>query len=214
MHSFRVQNIKGDLSLSNSPALIISIIIIALLLFLGMCELLYLDITGLGLRKALHEFPAAAKELGFIQEKDRSSRPFGTYAGIYNGYNFTIDPDSNATVQLHMNPVPGVEEFSTRQGQTNFDSGDKGFDNFFKTRLVSAELGQKLREAVAFLAYTVEFGKRWKGKYNYIRMYKDSIYCSFKYGSGHYIPASVLEKIIPDLVKLADLLQAAVAEKK
>ena len=156
----------------------------------------------------------AAKELGFIQEKDRSSRPFGTYAGIYNGYNFTIDPDSNATVQLHMNPVPGVEEFSTRQGQTNFDSGDKGFDNFFKTRLVSAELGQKLREAVAFLAYTVEFGKRWKGKYNYIRMYKDSIYCSFKYGSGHYIPASVLEKIIPDLVKLADLLQAAVAEKK
>ena len=200
--------------MSNSPALIISIIIIALLLFVGFCELLYLDITGLGRRKALREFPAAAKKFGFIQKKSRSSRPFGTYTGTYKGYNFTIEPDSNATVQLHMDPVPGIEEFITRQGQTNFDSGDKGFDNVFKTRLVSAELGQTLREAVAFLTYTVQFGKRWKGKYNYIQIYKDSIYCSFKYGSGHYIPASVLEKIIPDLVKLADLLQAAVIKKK
>ena len=200
--------------MSNSPALIISIIIIALLLFLGVCELFYLDITGLGRRKALHEFPEAAKKFGFIQEKSRSSRPFGTYTGTYNGYNFTIDPDSNATVRLHMDPVPGIEEFITRQGQTNFDSGDKGFDNVFKTRLVSAELGQKLREAVAFLAYAVQFGKRWKGKYNYIQIYEDSIYCSFKYGNGRYIPGPVLEKIIPDLAKLAGLLQAAVAEKR
>ena len=55
--------------MSNSPALIISIIIIALLLFLGFCELLYLDITGLGRRKALHEFPAAAKNLVLFRKK-------------------------------------------------------------------------------------------------------------------------------------------------
>ena len=200
--------------MSNSPILIIVQCIIVLIICLGICEFFYMDITGLGRRKAFREFPEAAKKFGFIQKKSRSSKPFGTYTGIYNGYNFKIDPDSNATVHLEMNPVPGLTEFITRQGQTNFDSGDKGFDNVFKTRLVSAELGQKLREAVAFLAYAVQFGKRWKGKCNYIQIYEDSIYCSFKYGSGHYIPASVLEKIIPDLIKFADLLQAAVPEKK
>jgi len=199
--------------MSDSPVLVISIIIIALLLFIGICDFFYMDITGLGRRKALREFPAAAQKFGFIPPKKQPSRQFGTYTGIYKGYNFKIDPDSNATIRLEMNPVPGLTEFITRQGQTNFDSGDKGFDKFFKIRLVSAELGQKLREAVAFLTYTVQFGKRWKGKYNYIQIYKGSIYCSFKYGSGHYIPVSALEKIIPDMVRLADLLQTAVIEK-
>ena len=200
--------------MSNSPILISIQTIIVLLVCLGICDFFYMDITGLGRRKALRKFPEAAQKFGFIQEKSRSSRPFGIYTGIYKGYNFKINPDSNATIHLEMNPVPGLTEFITRQGQTNFDSGDKGFDKFFKTRLVSPELGQKLREAVAFLTYTVQFGKRWKRKYNYIQIYEDSIYCSFKYGSGRYIPGPVLEKIIPDLVKIADLLQAAVAEKK
>ncbi len=199
--------------MSNSPALIISIITIALLLFIGICELLYLDITGLGRRKAFREFPEVAKKFGFIQKKSRSSKPFGTYTGAYSGYNFKIDPDSNATIQLQMNPIPGLKEFITHKGHTNFDSGDQRFDHFFKTRLVSAKLGQKLRKATHFITYAVQFGRAWKGKYNYIQIYSDSIYCSFKYGSGHYIPASILEKIIPDMVKLADLLQAAVAEK-
>ena len=196
--------------MSNSLVLIISIIIIALLIFLGVGELFYLDITGRGHKKALREFPEAAEKFGFTSKKGGSARPFGIYAGTYNGYNFTIDPDSNATIQMHMAPVSGLKEFITRQGQTNFDSGDPEFDYFFKTRLVSAELGRKLSNATLLLNYTAQFGKRWKGKYNYIQIYKDSIYCSFKYGSGHYIPGSVLEKIIPDLVKLADLLQAAV----
>ena len=197
----------------NSPVMIFMETIIVLLVCLGICEFFHMDITGLGRRKALREFPEAAQKFGFVHKKSRSSRPFGTYTGIYSGYSFKIDPDSNATIHLEMNPVSGLTEFITRKGKTNFDSGDKGFDRFFKTRIVSAELGQKLREATAFLAYTVQFGKRWNGKYNYIQIYKDSIYCSFKYGNGHYIPASVLKKIIPDMVRLADLLQAAVAEK-
>ena len=151
--------------------------------------------------------------MALYKKKSRSSRQFGTYTGVYNGYTFTIDPDRNATVHLQMDPIPGLKEFITRKGQTNFDSGDQGFDNFFKTRLVSVELGRKLREAAPFVTYTVQFGRTWKGKYNYVQIYDDGIYCSFKYGNGYYIPASVLERIIPDLVKLADLLQAAVTEK-
>ena len=52
--------------MSDSPLLVISVIIIALLLFVGICDFFYLDITGLGRRKAFREFPATAQKFGFI----------------------------------------------------------------------------------------------------------------------------------------------------
>ena len=57
--------------MSDSPVLVICIIIIAaLLLFLGVCELFYLDITGLGcVEKALREFPEAAKKIWIYPPK-------------------------------------------------------------------------------------------------------------------------------------------------
>lgn len=195
--------------MSDSPVLVIFIIVIACLLFLGVCELLYLDITGLGRRKAVREFPAAAQKFGFSLKKSRSTGQIGLYAGSYNGYHFTVEPDRSATVHLRMKPVPGLEVFITRQGRTNFDSGDPQFDAFFRTRLVSAELGRHLRASSPFVNFAVKFCRRWKGRYDYIQIYPDSIYCAFKYGSGHYIPAPVLEQVIPDMVKLADGLQAA-----
>ena len=198
--------------MSHSPGLVVAITIGALLLLWGITQYLNLDILGFGRRKAMREFPEEAKRLGFDLKTSRSGE-FGVYSGKYKGYFFSIDPDSNATIHLQMKPVPGLKEFMTKQGEMNFNSGNKEFDSLFRTRLVSPELGQKLSSAKPFITFAVQFGRRWKSKCNYIQIYDSSIYCSFKYGNGSYIPASILKQIVPEMVKLADLLQSAFKSK-
>ena len=194
---------------ANSMAMIIVKFVFAVILVLAACELLFLDITSLGRRKAMRQFPVAAKTFGFVRQPSRASKPIGTYTGTYKGYDFKIDPDSNATIQLQMKPIDGIREFITKKGETNFQSGVPQFDSLFKTRLVSEELGQRLRNDKRFFTFAAQFAKRWRWKSNYIQIYSDSIYCSLKYGNGRYIPASVLEQIVPDIVELANFLQAA-----
>lgn len=194
---------------NHSMAMIIVKFVLAVMLGLVVCQLLFLDITGLGRRKAMRRFPKAAETYGFVRQPSRASKPIGTYTGTYKGYYFKIDPDSNATILLQMEPVGGITEFLTKKGETNFQSSDPRFDSQFKTRLISTELGQRLNREKQFLEFAAQFARRWRWKANYIQIYSDSIYCSLKYGNGRYIPASVLEDIIPDMVELADRLQTA-----
>lgn len=183
--------------------------IVAIILALVVCELLFIDITGLGRRKAQRQFPAAAQQFGFIRQKSRASKPIGDYAGEYGGYHFLIEPDRNATIQLQMKPLEGLDELMTRKGASNFESGDDSFDSRFKTRSASAEMAGRIQQAPEFLQYAATFAGKWRWKANYIQIRPDAIYCSLKYGNGRYIPASALEQIIPEMVKLADLLQSA-----
>lgn len=190
-------------------ALIIAINVLAVILLLAANRLLFLDITGQGRRKAMQQFPAAAKTFGFVRQKSRPSEPIGTYAGTYQGYAFKLSPDNNATIQLQMKPIDGIREFITKKGDTNFQSSNPQFNGLFKTRLVSAALGQRLDHDKRFLAFAAQFARQWRWESNYIQIYPDSIYCSLKYGNGRYIPASVLKQIIPEMVELANRLQTA-----
>ena len=52
---------------ANSMAMIIVKFVFAVILVLAACELLFLDITSLGRRKAMRQFPVAAKTFGFCQ---------------------------------------------------------------------------------------------------------------------------------------------------
>jgi len=97
----------------------------------------------------------------------------------------------------------------TRKGDSNFESGDASFDGAFKTRRASAEMAGKIKGSPELLQFAAQFASHWKWKANYIQVYPDAVYCSLKYGNGRYIPASVLKTIIPEMVTLADLLQAA-----
>ncbi len=191
--------------MSNSSGVVIVLIIGALLSLWAITQYLNLDILGFGKRKAMRNFPIEAKKLGFTLKTSRSGE-FGVYSGKYRGYFFTIDPDSNATIHLQMKSIPGLKELTTKQGDTNFKSGDKEFDTLFKTRLASDHLAKKLRQGMPFTTFAVQFGKRWKRKCRFIQFYHDGIYCSLSFGNGSYIPAPVLEQIIPDMVRLADLL--------
>jgi len=182
--------------------------IIAIILTLAVCELLFFDITGLGRRKALREFPAAAQQFGFVRQKSRASKPIGDYAGEYRGYHFVVEPDRNATIQLQMKPLEGLKEMMTRKGDSNFESGDASFDGLFKTRRASTEMAGRIQRSPEFLQYAARFAGQWRWKANYIQIHSDAIYCSLKYGNGRYIPASVLAQIVPEMATLADLLQA------
>ena len=197
--------------MSNSPGLVVAVTIGALLSFWGITHLLNLDMLGFGKKKAMREFPEEAKKLGFRLKTSRHGQ-FGVYSGKYNGYFFTIDPDSNATIHLSMPTIPGLR-LSTIYNKTDFETGSPGFDQLFSERSAPPEIREKLCGAKKLLAFADTFGTRWKKKCRFIKVVQDGIYCSFKYGSSSYIPAPVLEKIVPDLVELANLIQAAAKSK-
>ena len=132
---------------------------------------------------------------------------FGVYSGSYKGYLFSIAPDRQATVHMKMESVPGLQELHTSKGKTNFDSGHHIFDDCFKTRIASEDFKKYLSEIRGFTESASKFCKKWKNKCDYIQIYKDSIYCSLKYGNSSYIPASVLKEIVPDMAELGAELQ-------
>ena len=195
----------------DSSVLVILITIGAFLLFLGITQYLDLDILGIGRRKAMREFPKEAERLG-LSLKTRRPKEFGVYKGKYKGYFFTIDPDSNATIYLRMKTLPGLA-LNTIYHKTNFNTGNSTFDHLFTERRASPKIRENLCKSTELINFVGVFGNRWKGKYRFIRVVEDGIYFSFKYGSGHYIPASILEKIMSDMVKLAELIQDAAKGK-
>ena len=193
--------------MSNSSELVILITIAAFFLFWGVTQYLKMDMFGLGRWRAMREFPKEAKRLG-LHHKSHLPREFGVYKGKYKGYAFTIDPDSNATIYLRMKPIYGLR-LSTTTHRTNFDTGNPQFDHFFTERKAPPKIREKLSESTKLITFVSAFKVRWKGKYRFVKVVEDGIYFSFKYGSGNYIPASLLEKIMSDMVEIASLIQEA-----
>ena len=186
---------------------ILIIIILSGFFFIAAGEFFYLDLTGIGKRKAIKEFPVAAQELGFKLTKKRSSQNFGFFSGQYRKYEFDITPDYSAKIILKMQPIKGLEQISTASGNIEFMSQNSQFDKLFKTREATKEFAPVIQQATRFQKAAITFSQQWQRPSDYIGIDNNEIRITLKYGHGSYIPASVLKKIIPDMVELADIIQ-------
>ena len=181
-------------------------IILGGLAFIALGEFLFLDLTGLGKKKARKHFPIAAQSLGFKLKERRNPGNIGTYEGRYEGYNFAIETDQSAKVLLDMRPVRGIQEIKTTQGGLDFNTGSK-FDKLFTAREADSSLRQRIVDAKHFQDIATQMAQRWKRATSSIRITESQIICKFKYGSSSYIPASVLKEIVPQMVAVADAIQ-------
>lgn len=175
--------------------------------FIGLGEFFYLDMTGLGKKKAIKEFPIAIKRLGFSLSHQGSAQTFGFIQGRIGRYGFYISPDYGAKVALRMPSIAGLVGMSTVKGTITFDSENKGFDRTFRTREVSGEIKATTQFASRFLESATSFAKKWNCATDFIGIDEGEIVVTLRYGHGTYIPASVLEEIVGDMVVLADEIQ-------
>lgn len=177
------------------------------IIFIALGEFLYLDYTGLGKRKALKEFPAAAKEFGFELTKKRSSQSFGFFTGHYDGYDFNITPDYSAKITLKMKTIKGLNEISTAPGNIDFVCQNPLFNKMFKTRQSTEDVIPVIQQATRFHKGAIAFAQQWRRPSDYIGINDSEIRVTLRYGHGSHIPASVLRQIIPDMITLADTIQ-------
>jgi len=174
-------------------------------------NLLYLDILGIGRFITRKKFPEAAARLGFKAQSEWSHRIFPEYSGRYREHDVLIAHE-RSSIRVSIQPVPGLF-LNTFKKNIQFNTGNSAVDLFFSERKAPQATCQKIINSTDLLAYIESFIKKWGKKCRKVDLEPGYIECALKFGNGHYIPAWILEPIVSDMVKLADLLQAAVAEK-
>ena len=203
-----------------STLLIILANIFAILVILIIDKLFFLDITKRGWRRAERELPNLAQKLGLEFSKGKFKYEIGKIHGQYQGRAVHIMPDNNASAQVEFFHRPKLEMSTYRtqrryppEGLFDFDSGNKSFNDFFQTRFANPEICEKLAQSAHQLNYLNQFKSKWKRILRFLTVNERGISCSVKYGQATYIPADILERLLPDLCQLANLLEAAIYNK-
>ncbi|BBO67186.1 hypothetical protein DSCA_11160 [Desulfosarcina alkanivorans] len=172
-----------------------------------------MDFFGVGRFMAKKKLPEVAKNLGLKEKPGSSPRSFNEYSGKFKGHFVKVLPES-ASVTVFMRHIPNLK-LSNIYKTANFDTGDARFDRFFTERTAPPDVGEKIAASAELIEFADLLRRKWKRRCEFIEARFDNVACSMNYGNGHYIPADILEPILSDLVRFADLLnQAANASVK
>ena len=189
--------------------------IISLLVLTGgiwlISELLFLDLFGIGRFMAKRQFPECAKKIGLQQINSGTSSCFPKYRGNFSGYDIKIDPESSL-ISVLMDPIPNLS-LSTHDKEKTFDTGNIRIDNFFKERKSPTGISKQIVNSNELLNRLDAFIVKWGRICRFFQIQYDLIECGMKFGNGHYIPASILEPMISDLVGLADVIQKSINQE-
>lgn len=174
--------------------------------------------------KSLRELPVIAQQLGLEYIESSYYDKAGDIKGVYNGYRVEVLPygeTGNGRFVVYLNKSLGNCEISfdrrmykPPEGMIAFNSGNALFDSRFKTRYATGELAEKIRNAGRKLDPILHFIKRWRITHRWAlglvaRSWLEITDTMVKYsdvplkGGSYVLPASRVEKVLPDLVAMA-----------
>lgn len=160
--------------------------------------------------------PNKAKKLGLHYIKSNNTSEFGELSGVFKGHNVTIKPDENGKVIAFFKTVKPLQLWTEKyREQPNrkmqiFKTSNWVFNFLFKTRRASKEFAQTINSSHSITDRFVRFYLDWIWTLSSIYVSDRAIYCEFNYGHPFfpYFPASSLEKIINDIIGLADQIDS------
>lgn len=173
-----------------------------------MSELFFLDIFGVGRFNAKRNFPEAAEKMGLKANSPHKKRSFSNYSGTYSGYYVEVAPEMSS-IKVMMERIPGLF-MNTFQKNVSFDTGNQTIDSLFTARQAPVATCEKLVGNKRLIQILADFIEKWKRKISKMDIEPKYVECRMKFGNGHYIPASVLEPMTSDLVKITLLLQETI----
>lgn len=177
-----------------------------------MSELLFLDVFGVGRLSAKKKFPQAAEKMGLKASSPPKKRSFSNYSGTYGGFEIEVTPEISS-IKVTMKRIPGLF-MNTFQKNVSFDTGNPIVDRFFSARQAPSATYEKFVSNKRLVQSLADFIEKWKRKISKVDIEPVYVECRMKFGNGHYIPASVLEPMTSDLVKITRLLQETLVLKK
>ncbi len=156
-------------------------------------------------------YPKLAEKLGLSYEPSTYKAGVGRLVGEYEGYRVTVDPDDQRRIYLRFAGRPSVSLHSyahnkrPAQGQRNFRPTSKVLSTQFKTAQASDEIMERLNadEALPSVVKPLKFLRELKT----LSVTENGVTAVFDYGSPPYIPASIVEDVLPRLVSLAQVVE-------
>jgi hypothetical protein len=159
-------------------------------------------------------YPGLAKKLGLSYEPSEYKKGVGRLTGDYGGYRVTVDPDDQRRIFVRFAAAPAVELHSyahnkrSSPGQRSFRPASRILSQQFKTAHASAPLIEAFNDdkALPALLKPIKFIRELKT----LSVTSGGVTAIFEYGNPPYIPAGIVEDLLPRLVGLARIFEPPV----
>lgn len=184
---------------------------VGMLLFLGTVAA-YLR-RRLGRHKAARDFPQVAVDLGLNFVAPRYKGTVGNLTGSFGGREVRVDPDDQRMVAVRFTGRPNVDIRTYEHGRgaphgmVTVYSGDRSFDQFFRTRFADEEIAQRIAESTDPSSLLVPLQGAFNRSFQSLSITSEGVICRVDFGTPPYIPSSVLSRLLPACVALADLIE-------
>ncbi len=164
-----------------------------------------------GHRLAAARYPALAEKLGLTYKPSRYREGVGQIVGRYEGYSVVVDPDDQRRIRVVFQTEPQVDlrnydnAASRSLGLEPYFSADKRFASFFKTSFV----GEKAYEALEALKKPSELTEPLRAihQLKQLNVTPSGVSAVFDFGNPPYIPAEVVEGVLPRLIRIARVFE-------
>lgn len=184
---------------------------IGMVMFVGMvCAFVW---RKLGRRRARHQFPDLARELGLSFTPPRHAGCIGTLSGTFRGRAVRVDPDDQRSIKVRFRGDPRIDlrsyEHSVRApfDMVTIHSGDRAFGRVFKTCFASEEIASRIAAAENPGRHVEPFRGRFARQVQSLTVTGEGVVCRLDFGTPPYIPAGALHELLPACVALADLIE-------
>lgn len=157
------------------------------------------------------QYPGLASKLGLTFTPAPYKNGVGRLSGQYKGFRVTVDPDDQRRIFIAFQSSPAVELHNyvhnkrSSTGQGSFRPGNKVLSKLFKTCHASTPLARALNESEGL-------GEALKPLF-FVRELKtlsvtaSGVIVVFDFGVPPYIPAELVDDLLPRLVKLASVFE-------
>ena len=175
-------------------------------------RLFHLDVFKVGWRKAAQELPEFAAAHGLEFTAPTLRHEMGSAVGSFNGRDVRVLPDERARLEVLLRG-PELQLSTSRpqvaapENMQPFETGRLGFDRFFKTRYAGSLVAAKLVANAPLVSFVEDQLMRWWFTLRFIEIGPSVLRCSVIYGQASYLPAHVLDELLPELCELARLIE-------
>lgn len=160
---------------------------------------------------ARSQYPALAKRLGLKFEPSSYKAGVGRLVGNYKGFHTTVDPDDQRRIYLKFKSRPEVSLHNYAHNkrpmglQRSFRPESRVLSSLFKTAHASDQLIERINqdEQLSALLKPLKFQRELKT----LSVTESGIVAIFDYGNPPYIPASVVEDVLPRLASLGRVFE-------
>lgn len=165
-------------------------------------------------RKSWRELTVVGEKFGLEYESSPFKTEFGKLTGTIREHNVEVIPDQYRSISVsfrerkQLNLSTGKPLMRPTEGLIEFDTDDGEFNSTFRTKHASTEIASRFQSDGNLTRKIQGFYNNWLWYIDTFKINEFDLICQFNTGQPfiHYIPASIADRALTDLLSLADYL--------